>query len=112
MQSQRIRSLTIVLGHENVLRMYFYSVVDIAPSVPECCGSYEKNDKDPFSGSKELDMSIQGAAKLTYSKSCREKSQESRKNKIKNIGGVFTKIYGSEGSNFSSCFLQIKNING
>jgi hypothetical protein len=41
-----------------------------------------------------------------------EKSQESRKNKIKNIGGVFTKIYGSEGSNFSSCFLQIKNING
>jgi hypothetical protein len=37
-------------------------------------------------------------------------------NKIKNIlgggGGVFTKIYGSEGSNFSSCFLQIKNING
>jgi hypothetical protein len=92
MQSQRIRSLTIVLGHENVLRMYFYSVVDIAPSVPECCGSYEKNDKDPFSGSKELDMSIQGAAKLTYSKSCREKSQESRKNKIKNIGGS----YGSE----------------
>jgi hypothetical protein len=44
--------------------------------------------------------------------SCREKSQESRKNKIKNIGGVFTKIYGSEGSNFSSCFLRIKNING
>jgi hypothetical protein len=40
------------------------------------------------------------------------KTQESRKNKIKNIGGVFTKIYGSEGSNFSSCFLQIKNING
>jgi hypothetical protein len=30
-----------------------------------------------------------------------EKSQESRKNKIKNIGGVFTKIYGSEGSNIS-----------
>jgi hypothetical protein len=26
--------------------------------------------------------------------------------------GVFTKIYGSEGSNFSSCFLQIKSING
>jgi hypothetical protein len=44
--------------------------------------------------------------------SCREKSQESRKNKIKNIGEGFTKIYGSEGSNFSSCFLQIKNING
>jgi hypothetical protein len=44
--------------------------------------------------------------------SCREKSQESRKNKIKNIRGVFTKIYGSEGSNFSSCFLQIKHING
>jgi hypothetical protein len=43
---------------------------------------------------------------------CREKSQESRKNKIKNIGGDFTKIYESEGSNFSSCFLQIKNING
>jgi hypothetical protein len=51
---------------------------------------------------------------VTNSKSgsCREKSQESRKNKIKNIGGVFTKIYGSEGPNFSSCFLQIKNING
>jgi hypothetical protein len=33
--------------------------------------------------------SIQGVAKLTYSKSgaCREKSQESRKNKIKNTGG-------------------------
>jgi hypothetical protein len=44
--------------------------------------------------------------------SCREKSQESQKNKIKNIGGVFTMIYGSEGSNFSSSFLQIKNING
>jgi hypothetical protein len=54
---------------------------------------------------------LQDVAKLTYSKSCRENSQESRKNKIKNIGGVFTKIYGSEGSNFSSCFLQIKNIN-
>jgi hypothetical protein len=42
-----------------------------------------------------------------------EKSQESRKNKIKNIGGggSFSKIYGSEGSNFSACFLQIKNIN-
>jgi hypothetical protein len=58
--------------------------------------------------------SIQGVAKLTYSKSgaYREKSQESRKNKIKNTGGVFTKIYGSEGSNFLSCFLQVKNING
>jgi hypothetical protein len=33
------------------------------------------------------------------------------RNKIKNIGGVFTKICGSEGSNFSSCFLQRKNIN-
>jgi hypothetical protein len=44
--------------------------------------------------------------------SCREESQESRKNKIKNIREVFTKIYGSEGSNFSSGFLQIKNING
>jgi hypothetical protein len=43
--------------------------------------------------------------------SCRENSQESRKNKIKNIGGVFIKTYGSEGSNFSSCFLQIRNIN-
>jgi hypothetical protein len=33
--------------------------------------------------------SIQGVAKLTYSKSgaYREKSQESRKNKIKNTGG-------------------------
>jgi hypothetical protein len=30
----------------------------------------------------------------------------------KNIGEVFTKIYGSEGLNVSSCFLQIKNING
>jgi hypothetical protein len=27
--------------------------------------------------------------------SCREKSQESRKNKIKNIGGVFTKMFSS-----------------
>jgi hypothetical protein len=42
----------------------------------------------------------------------REKSQESRKNQIKNIEGVFTKVYGSEGSNFSKCFFQIKNING
>jgi hypothetical protein len=38
---------------------------------------------------------IQGVAKLTYSSrgSCREKSQESRKNKIKNIGGESLQIY-------------------
>jgi hypothetical protein len=40
------------------------------------------------------------------------KNLRNLKNKIKNIGGAFTKIYGSESSNFSSCFLQIKNING
>jgi hypothetical protein len=27
-------------------------------------------------------------------------------------GGSSQDIYGSEGSNFSSCFLQIKNVNG
>jgi hypothetical protein len=31
--------------------------------------------------------------------------------KRKIYGGDFTKIYVSEGSNFSPCFLQIKNIN-
>jgi hypothetical protein len=43
---------------------------------------------------------IQGVASRW---SCREKSQESQKNKIKNVG----EGGGSESSNFSSCFLQI-----
>jgi hypothetical protein len=54
---------------------------------------------------------IQSVAKLTYSKSGVLWGKISGISKKKYGGEVFTKKYGSEGSNFSSCFLQIKNIN-
>jgi hypothetical protein len=47
----------------------------------------EQNFLNRNSETNKIDYHLQGVAKLTYSQSCREKSQESRKNKIKNIGG-------------------------
>jgi hypothetical protein len=61
--------------------------------------------REPFSTSVKL-YRVSQNERIPSRGSCGEKSQESRKNKIKNTGGAFTKIYGSEEFSSNKKFLN------